>query len=351
MQGYPSNRQQGDEDLKLNSWVEDCLKQGDDNSIIQAICGMRKIQPQRVVDAVNDQFSDFTEMIGTRRIRVRLISVPIAFTSDEMLDEACFEIDEITPYLNAFYRHGLLEHKNGGVVMLRQLIDHTIIESVSLSDLYALSRAIFNCAKSGFFEAPSIESITKDTDPRAGWMYVPDGYYTMRHMLGVIFWDEDQLLPPIAVGKGDIEGWQNTMINHLTMGAFANQEHLEVNILPPGKLFDAVFNATVSMVEKVALTLAVEAKDQAGEVEAKLIVGCDPGMPGRSQIKLEMISRTQPQQLIASAAIRLSIMESMEVGAVLGRIEQILVEQKIEKAPVAYYSGSVCGDEQPDRLH
>lgn len=340
-QQNPKEQELLTQDTSVNRWVETCLKTRNDQSIIQAMSGMHQIPAQRVADAVNQQFSDFIEIIGTRHIRVSLISIPISITSSAQLDERCFKVDEVTPYLQSFYNYGLIKQNNGGVIILNQMINHSIIENALLSDLYALSRAMFGCVKRGYFEMPNIPSITVDTDPKLGWIYVPDGYYSMRHLLVAVFWDDGQEPPPIMQGKGDIDGWQNALINRLLMGVFANIGYLEITALQPRRLFDSILNATISMVEKVVTTLAVESIEQAGDVEARLSVGADSGMPGRCQVKLDMYAAVDPEHLIASSAIRLSVMESMEIGAVLNHVQTTLVENGIAKAPVVYYTGPI----------
>ena len=187
----------------IDGWVENCLRTRNDNAIIQAVSGMHKVGSQRVVDAINSQFSDFTEMVGHRRMRVRLISIPVSITSATQVAETAFSIDNITPYLQSFYQHGLIDRENGGIVLLNRLIDHIALESASLSDLYALSRAIFSSAKRGNDRSPNIGQFGAVSEDDASWLFVPDGYYTMRHMIGVVFWDESRTPPPIISGAGD----------------------------------------------------------------------------------------------------------------------------------------------------
>lgn len=328
----------------IEGWVGNCLKAHNDKAVIQAMSGMGNIDSQKVVNAINSQFDDFIEEVGTRRFRVRLISVPVSVTSNERLDEESFTLKDVTPYLQSFYRHGLVERANGGIVFLNRLIDHSAIENTSLSDLYALSRAIFDCAKrgTGNNRQPYIGNFGEAAEAETSWLFIPEGYFTVRHLVGVIFWDETRDLPPFIEGAMDTTAWQRWIANSLMLDLSSQLgESLQITILPPGKLFASILNATRSMMRKVANTLALEAKEQEGETVCRIFMGCDDDMPSRSQISFVISPVDNLQHIAASASVRLSIMESMEVAEVIRTIQDAMMDHEIAMMPTKYFQGSI----------
>lgn len=336
-----------DDEKTIQAWIEGCLKDRDDQAIIQALCGMRNVPSERMMNMVNSQFSDFVDEVKGNRIRVRLFSVPVAVTSSVPFEQEHFKISDVTPYLRSFYQHGLIDRKNGGIVMLNQLVDHSAIENAALSELYSLSRAIFSSAKGEMLSQSSIKGTVKSFADKPEWLLIPEGYFTMRHLVGVIFWNENRNEPPMVRQGDNTEGWQRAMVNALSLNAFINQDDLEVTVLPPDTMFNSVLNATLLMVRKVVNALAAEARDTVEKPAARLTIGCELDAPGRSQVRLLFIDENMVSHVVASAAIRLSIMESMEISRIIQDIQDAIAAHGINVGQINYLTGPITEEEVP----
>lgn len=303
--------------------------------------GMYKIESRHVADAINSHFTDFTDTVGRRRMRVRLISIPVSVKAMAPIAEGAFEIEDVTRYLQSFYHHGLINKMNGGIVLLNRLIDHSALEKTSISDLYALSRAIFDRAKTKRASSMYLGEFGK-AEEEASWLFVPDGYYTMRHMIGVVYWDEGRESPPMITGSADVDGWLRTTVNSLLMAIMPeDQGEIEINVLPPSTLFDSMLSATKEMVSRVVNMMAVEAREQVGSPAAKLTLGCDQNAPGRHQLRVELVSKLDADNVVASATIQLSIMESMETASVIECVREALGEEHVDILANEYFTGPI----------
>lgn len=334
----------------IEAWVENCLRSQNDDAIIQAISGMHKIETNRVADAVAQQFNDFVDRIGKREFHVRMISIPVSITADSQIDESVFRIRDVSRYLQTFYQHGLVNKDNGGIVLLNRLIDHTELENTPLSDLYALRQTIFDSAKQGKLRTPNLGRFGEGT-PDTSWLFIPNGFYTMRHLVGVVFWDGSRSTPPIIEGKGDVDNWMATTINAMLMDIVSQDGgEIEVSILPPAPLLDAIFAATMTMMGRVIGALTEESQSQVGDSAAKIILGCDQNMPGRNQVKVAMVSKENPDHITAAITVRLSIMESIQTAMVLQFLSETLLANGVEVMSNEYYSGAIPEEGSPSLL-
>ncbi len=337
---HPNFGQQEHDDASIHRWVEACLRMKNDEAINQAMSGMFKVDAKRIKEAITSQFSDFTEKVGPRQMRVRLISIPVAVKADAPMDENSFLIQDVAPYLQSFYRHGLITPSNGGVVLINKLLDHSILEGTSLSDLYLLSRAIFDCARKGKSGSPHIGKFGEAVD-ESSWLSGPDGCHTMRHLLGVVFWDESKPEPPMLKNQGDIDAWQRSTLNTILMNLMTPENvGLEVSVMQPGCLFDSILLSTIVMIRRIVGIMAAETCIEVRNPVARISVGCDPGEPGRNHIRVEISPADNKESIFASATMQLSIMESTEITAVLSCITDRFREQGIHCQEPEYFLGS-----------
>lgn len=334
----------------VSKWVEQCLLGHHDNAIINAISGMHHDESRRVFDALSSHFNDRTVNVGRRKMRVCLVAAPTAFLSPVQLDESMFSIQDITPFLESFYSHGLLNRDGAGIVLLNRLIDHEVLERTPLSTIYDLSSQILECAKSRSDTLVSAGDFGQGSE--TSWLPMPDGYYTMRHMLGIVFWEEKKGPPPmLTLNAGDNVEWQRQVANKLLLNALTPEGYsLQVTSVAPMRFFDAVSAATYLMVEKAITTLAIEAREQTRNIQADMTVGYDIDAPGRSEIRIVMFDPAKPEHDITSAAFRLSVMESVETGQIMKGVEDILAQQDIYIRKIQYSNGSV-GIAEPKGTH
>lgn len=322
----------------ISMWVGQCLLNGQDGKIIQAISAADQSESRRVFDALAEHFSDRVFSMGKRKVKACLIAAPIAFLSPIQLDESAFVIENITPLLESFYTHRLLDRKGTGIVLLNRLIDHEALEQTPLSSLYELSASIFECAKSSSDVLVNAGDFGVGSD--TSWLPMPDGYYTMRHMLGVVFWDIKASPPPLLEHGNNYPDWQTHVANKLLLNALSPEGYsLQVTSVAPMRLFEATTTATFLMVEKAINALSKEAQEQVATVEADMTIGFDSGTPGRTEIRIAMFDSSRPNHNITTAAFRLSVMESMETGKIMDGVKDILLGQKIQLRKVCYANG------------
>jgi len=313
--------------------------------------GMHKVETSRIADAVAGQFNDHIDQVGRRKFHVRMISIPVAITASEPMEESAFLIQNVGRYLHLFYKHGLIGKENGGVVLLNQLINHVALENAPLSELFALRQAIFESAKADQRGVTQLGRLGETVETEE-WLFVPEGYYTMRHLVGVVFWDAAKKAPPIVRGEGNFDDLQAMAVRTLLTDIVQQGAgEVEVSMLPPAALLDSILAATTAMLDKVVASLADEAKSQVGDLVARVTVGCEQTAPGRNQVRITMNPTGNHTHVAASVTVRLSIMESLHTGMVLEGIRKAIEQRGIVMLESEYFSGPIPEDGAAGPLH
>ena len=282
--------------------------------------------PATVRCALKESFTEFKCKFGLRKYRVRLFAVPVRIKVAVAPEVSNLLLDDVSGYINAFYHNGLVK-KDSGLVLLNTLVGHEDLDASPMSALYALGHELFNCATNPSRVMPPLGRIGRKMD-ETSWLPLPDGYFTMRYLMGVVYWNDSTDLPGMYQLAAN-SAWATQIGQRLSMQVMTlDTGPVEISVGQPEMVFDALSKGAGTMIDMAMKSLTEEAVTSSKQLEAIIRVARSMDQ-GRTELNCTIFDKALPEQTITAMSVRLSLFETQRLGEHIERIRQQLAEHEI----------------------
>lgn len=340
MDDKPHNLAREFDEPGLSVWVEQCLEGRRDGEIVDAMTGHMNLEPSKVCSALENSFTEFQKRIGLRKYRVRLFAIPVSVRVDIATEGGNIVLDDVSGYINSFYTNGLVKRGGAGLVLLNTLVGHEDLEASPLSAMFELGHELFNCAHEPSRVMPVLGRIGNEMD-ETSWLPMPNGYFSMRYIMGVVFWSQPNQEPEMYQ-MASAGTWGKEIANRLRMQIMTLQTgHVDIQVGVPEMVFGALNRGTETMIAKAMEALAVEAVTHTHQVEGVICVQTTGDALGRTELRCMLADKYLQEMPLTAMSVQLSVVESLRINQHIQVVTRCLEEHAIPLREISY-DGSTC---------
>lgn len=285
------------------SWIQKRLEAHDDGAIDMAMTRSDAITSAAIRSSLQRIIEDQTVETQRSAVKARLFAVPIVLRSDDPIAASECVLTEMPAFLKSF-QDCRLHGKNDGVVILANLISHEQLAATSYSQLYALGRGMMDSCVIGGDE--QLSELAEGEFPDC--MPLPNGFISIRYMIGISFWDADNPEPALWQDGNTAlaEKWKNH-VRGLIDFQFLDSTGPTINIRvgTPRPIYAAILDGLSEVIRSV-LGEFVSDISAGSQPQAVLAMTSDGSAPAGCGISVEINTATKDAYWTFSHNVRVS---------------------------------------------